>query len=149
MMPLPVQPLLLVDDDPGDLFLLERALQKAGIELPQHVANNGEETIAYLSGAGEFSDRNKYPIPLAVFLDLKMPFISGFEVLEWMRSQPQFSDLPVFVLTGSALDRDRQRALELGAKEYLIKPPTPEMLLELLRPLSSRLHHASFDPPGD
>ncbi len=67
-----------------------------------------------------------------MFLDLKMPFVSGFDVLEWIRSQPQLSALKVFVLTGSSIERDRQRALALGAKDYLVKPPTPEMLLQFL-----------------
>ncbi len=127
-----VPPLLLVDDDECDLFLLQRALQKAGIGLPQHIATNGEQAINYLSGQGEFADPDAFPIPGAVFLDLKMPFVSGFDVLEWTRSQPRLTVVPFFVLTGSSLERDRQRALELGAKGYLVKPPTPEMLLDVL-----------------
>jgi CheY-like chemotaxis protein len=135
-MPTPIPPLLVADDDPGDVFLLQRALQKARIDFPQHIVTNGEATISYLSGKGEFSDRNKFPMPRAVFLDLKMPCVSGFDVLEWMRSQPHLASIPVFVLTGSSIERDRQRALELGAKEYLIKPPTPSVLGGLLRPIA-------------
>lgn len=131
MLPL-ASPLLLVDDDPGDIFLLQRALEKAHIHLPQRIAENGEQSVRYLTGEGEFSDREKFPIPCAIFLDLKMPFLSGFEVLEWIRSQPRLASIPVFVLTGSSLDRDRQRALNLGAKDYLIKPPTPEILNRIL-----------------
>jgi CheY-like chemotaxis protein len=121
-------PLLLVDDDPGDIFLLQRALTKANINLPQQIAINGEEAISYLSGEGEFANREEFPLPCAVFLDLKMPFTSGFEVLEWLRSQPQLSNLPVYVLTGSSLETDRERALRLGATAYMVKPPTPEAL---------------------
>ena len=133
-MPPPTPPLLLVDDDPDDIFLLQRALKKANLALPDRVVTNGEEAIHYLSGQGAFADRDAFPMPCAVFLDLKMPFVSGFEVLEWIRSKPQLASIPVFVLTGSSMERDRQRALELGAKEYLIKPPTPEVLLQLLCP---------------
>lgn len=125
-------PLLLVEDDPTDLFILQRVLRKANITLPQQVALNGEEAISYLAGQGQFADREAFPVPQAVFLDLKMPFVSGFEVLEWMRSQPQLSGVQVFVLTGSSLERDRDRALALGARAYLIKPPTPEVLIEML-----------------
>ncbi len=126
-------PLLLVaEDDPNDLFMLQRALAAANITLPQHVALNGEEAIHYLSGEGRFADRSAFPIPQAVLLDLKMPLVSGFEVLEWMRSQPELSAVPVFVLTGSCIERDRERALALGARAYLVKPPTPEVLTEVL-----------------
>jgi CheY-like chemotaxis protein len=133
-MPQSTPPLLLVDDDPEDLFLLQRALKKAGIDLPQRIATNGEQAITYLSGTGTFADREAFPIPQAVLLDLKMPFVSGFEVLEWIRARPQLSGVQVTVLTGSSIDRDRQRALDLGAKGYLIKPATPAMLREVLRP---------------
>jgi CheY-like chemotaxis protein len=125
-------PLLLVDDDPGDIFLLQRALTKANINLPQQIAINGEQAISYLSGEGEFANREEFPLPCAAFLDLKMPFTSGFEVLEWVRSQPRLSNLPVYVLTGSSLETDRERALGLGARAYIVKPPTPEALKELL-----------------
>jgi CheY-like chemotaxis protein len=124
--------LLLVDDEETDIFFLQRALKKASINLSQHIVTNGEEAINYLSGQGQFADRIAFPIPQGIFLDLKMPFVSGFEVLEWIRSQPQLSSIPVFVLTGSSLDRDRERALALGAKAYLIKPPTPETLTQVL-----------------
>jgi CheY-like chemotaxis protein len=130
-MPPSIAPLLLVEDDPADLFFLQRALAKANITLPQRVATNGEQAISYLSGKGSFVDRDAFPMPQSIFLDLKMPFFSGFEVLEWMRSQPQLAEVNVFVLTGSSIDRDRERALGLGAKAYLIKPATPETLREL------------------
>ena len=125
-------PLLLVEDDPQDLFLLQRALQKAGITLPQRIATNGEQAINYLSGTGHFADRDAFPIPQAMLLDLKMPFFSGFEVLEWMRSQPHLSGVRVIVLTGSSMDNDRKRALALGAEAYLVKPATPQALADIL-----------------
>jgi len=143
---MPTAPLLLVDDDEHDLFLLQRALKKAGITLPYEIADNGEEAIQYLSGVGRFADRNAFPLPEAIFLDLKMPFVSGFEVLEWIRLQPALSGIPVFVLTGSSVERDRQRALALGAKAYLVKPPTPEMLLQLLQPGVSSFNLACSNP---
>ncbi|HZR21375.1 MAG TPA: response regulator [Verrucomicrobiae bacterium] len=133
-MPPPIPPLLLVDDDEADIFLLQRALQKANLTLPEHIVTDGEEAIDYLSGRGPFADRNAFPIPHAIFLDLKMPFVSGFEVLEWIRTQPQLASIPVFVLTGSSIERDRQRAFELGARHYLTKPATPALLVELLCP---------------
>jgi CheY-like chemotaxis protein len=112
---------------------MKRAMSKANLDLPLHIATNGEEAIDYLSGVGTYADRQAYPLPDCVFLDLKMPFMSGFDVLEWLREQPSLSDLKVVVLTSSPEDRDRERALELGARGYAVKPPSPQMLLEVLR----------------
>jgi CheY-like chemotaxis protein len=137
-------PLLLVDDDPGDIFLLQRALKKASIELPQRIVTNGEDAIDYLSGQGQFADREAFAPPQAMFLDLKMPFVSGFEVLEWIRTQPQLAGLKVFVLTGSSIDLDHDRALALGAKACLVKPPTHEAITELLFPLQEPNQPASI-----
>jgi CheY-like chemotaxis protein len=125
--------ILLVEDDSDDVFLMERAMSKAHLDLAMQVAVNGEEAINYLSGLGKYEDREAYPMPGCVFLDLKLPFINGFEVLEWIRTQSQLSGLPIIVLTSSPEERDRQKALQFGAKAYCIKPPTPQMLLEVLK----------------
>src|SRR5947208_2644140 len=140
--------ILLVEDDPNDVFLMERAMAKAKIDLPMRVAINGEEAITYLSGQGKYADRAAYPLPACVFLDLKMPFVNGFEVLEWLRVQPALADLSVVVLTSSPEERDRERALQLGAKGYLVKPPAPQMLVEVLQdsPDGCSLRPASTDP---
>lgn len=122
---------LLAEDDPNDVFFMQRALSKAAASVPLHVVTNGNEAQEYLAGSGKFSDRTEFPLPSLVLLDLKMPFKDGFEVLEWMRSQPLLKDLPVAVLTSSAEDRDRQRAVELGAKAYFVKPPTRETVAQI------------------
>ena len=125
--------ILLVEDDEDDVFLMERALSRTGLEVPMHIAANGQEAIEYLSGSGRYGDRAAHPLPALIFLDLKLPFVNGFEVLEWMRSQPALTEIQVLVLTSSPEDRDRQRAQSLGVKAYLVKPPTPQMLLEAFR----------------
>jgi CheY-like chemotaxis protein len=130
--------ILLVEDDPNDVFLMERAIAKSKLDLHLQIVPNGEEAVSYLSGEGKYSDRNSYPIPHCIFLDLKMPFLSGFEVLEWLRSQPALTDVPVYVLTSSPEERDRGRALQLGAKGYGLKPPSPQMLIEILQPAASQ-----------
>jgi CheY-like chemotaxis protein len=125
--------ILLAEDDDNDIFFMRRALQKAEINCPLHVVRNGQETLDYLGGAGPFADRERYPLPAILFLDLKMPFVDGFDVLAWVRSQSPLKDLPVVVLTSSSEDRDRRRASELGAKAYCVKPPASEMVKEMMR----------------
>jgi CheY-like chemotaxis protein len=125
--------ILLVEDDENDVFLMERAMSKANLGGPIHVAVNGQEAIDYLSGKGKFSDRTIYPLPHCIFLDLKLPFIHGFEVLEWIRTQPSLQEINVLILTSSGEDRDRERANQLGAKAYLVKPPTAQSLLEVIQ----------------
>lgn len=130
--------ILLVEDDENDVFIMKRALTKANITVPLHLATNGREAIEYLSGAGKYSDRAAFPLPSCIFLDLKLPYVLGFEVLEWIRKQPALANISVFILTSSPEERDRQRARELDVKAYLVKPPTPKMLLEVLAPRTAK-----------
>ena len=130
----PDKPLiLLAEDDDNDVFFMRRALQKAGIEFPLQVVHDGQEALDYLNGEGKFSNREQHPLPSVLLLDLKMPFLGGFEVLTWIGSQSSLKGLPVVVLTSSAEERDRRKAAELGAKAYFVKPPKPETLKEILQ----------------
>lgn len=124
--------ILLAEDDDNDVFFLRRALEKAQVNVPLHVVHHGREALDYLEGNGPFSDRTAHPLPSLILLDLKMPFFDGFEVLERMRSKPGLKDIPVCILTSSGEDRDRRRAVELGAKAYFVKPPTSDMIHEIL-----------------
>lgn len=123
-----VRQVLLVEDNHDDVFLLRRAVKTAGVPWNVSVASDGREAMDYLRGNGGYADRTQYPRPSLVLLDLKMPYVDGFEVLRWMQGQAGLKDIPVLVLTSSPEERDQQRALALGAKGYLIKPPTGEML---------------------
>lgn len=125
--------ILLVDDNEDDVFLMERAIQGAGITNPLFIVGDGNEAINYLSGAGKYSDRGEFPLPAIVFLDLKLPFKSGHEVLEWIRKQPEFATLVVVVLTSSNEPSDIRRCYALGANSYLVKPPTPEQLVDMAK----------------
>jgi len=127
--------ILLVEDDENDVFFMRRAIQKANLNVSMQVAMDGQSAIDYLDGNGDYSDRTKYPLPRAVFLDLKLPYVHGFEVLDWIRQKPSLRDLPVMILTSSPEDRDRQEAEKLGAQAYCVKPPTREMVLDVLAPL--------------
>jgi CheY-like chemotaxis protein len=125
--------ILLVEDNKDDVFLMERALQAARIANPVMVVETGQEATDYLAGAGKFADRERYPLPAVVFLDLKLPFVYGHELLAWIRRQKQFESLIVIVLTSSNEASDLSRCYSLGANSYLVKPPTAEQLEALAK----------------
>jgi CheY-like chemotaxis protein len=127
--------ILLVEDNPDDVLLIKRAFHKAGVSHSLQVAGHGEEAVAYLSGGDGFADREKFPFPDLMLLDLQLPRRSGHEVLAWLRSQEDLRRLPVVVLTSSKEPRDINRAYELGANSYLVKPVSFEALLDLVRTL--------------
>jgi CheY-like chemotaxis protein len=120
------RPIVVVDDNPDDLFFLKRCLAKANVTNPLAIATDGEEALALLAPFTSDDGVGLAGLPLIVFLDLKLPRLPGFGVLEWMRAQPAFSALPVAVLSSSAEPRDISRAYALGAQTYLVKHPTPQ-----------------------
>lgn len=124
---------LLVEDDPDDVLLTQRAFRKLGTQVPVRVLRDGEQAVAYLAGQGEYADRGNHPLPDLLLLDLKLPRLSGFEVLEWLRAQPGLRRLPVIILTGSQEIKDVNLALDLGANSYLTKPVGFDALLEIVR----------------
>lgn len=139
--------MLLVEDNDDDVFLMRRALKSAGISNPIFVAESGQQAVDYLSGAGVYHDRSKYPMPVVVFLDLKLPLISGHEVLAWIRSQRQLESLLVVVLTSSNEPSDVRRSYSLGANSYLMKPLNARQLLDLAKAFNwSWLERTSADP---
>jgi CheY-like chemotaxis protein len=129
--------ILHVEDDPNDVLLIGRAFRKAEVSAHVQVVNDGEQAVQYLSGANEFSDRQKYPAPAFVLLDMKLPRKSGTEVLEWIRAQPILKRLPVVMLTASRQPIDVNRAYELGANAYLVKPVNFDALVDLLKTLDA------------
>ena len=131
-----VHPILIAEDDDNDIFFLERAFKQAQIVNPVYRVTDGEEAIDYLQGAGEYADRVKHPLPYLMLLDLKMPRKNGFEVITWVRMQHGLKRLPIVVLTSSKEDPDINRAYELGANTYLVKPVKFEGLVEMMRALN-------------
>jgi len=125
--------ILLAEDDENDVFFMRRALQKSQVNFALEVVHDGQQAVDYLSGRGSFSDGEQHPLPMVILLDLKMPFLDGFEVLTWIRTQPSLNGIPVAVLTSSAEERDRRRAAELGACAYFVKPPKAETIQEIVR----------------
>jgi CheY-like chemotaxis protein len=125
--------ILLVEDSDDDVFLMKRALKAAGVVNPLSVAGNGQEAIDYLDGAGKYADRETYPMPTFVFLDVKLPRKTGHEVLAWTRRQQKLEGLVVLVLTSSNEPSDLREAYRLGANSYIVKPPSTDRLVELAK----------------
>ena len=141
------QTVLLVDDSENDLKLMEVAFQKAGFDSPLQMVHDGEEAIAYLKGEGPYADRNKFPLPGVILLDLNMPMKNGFDVLDWLRSQRQaFKRISTIILTASMRAEDVERAFDLGANSYLVKPSTLEELIAMIRCLRDWLQINHFPP---
>src|SRR4051794_31661117 len=114
--------LLHVEDDPNDVLLLQRAFRKAGSPLAIQAVTDGDKAVAYLSGTDEFGDREKFPLPAVILLDLKMPRKSGLEVLEWIRGNSSLRRAIVIIFTSSKHDEDVNKAYEIGANSHLVKP---------------------------
>lgn len=114
--------LLLVEDDENDVFFLRRALQATEAGCTLHVAADGLQALDYLHGQGRFADRGRFPWPHLILLDLKLPYISGLNVLQHIRGKPELRHLIVVILTTSAHETDIAQAYALGANSFLVKP---------------------------
>jgi CheY-like chemotaxis protein len=114
--------ILLVDDNLDDIFLTKRAFDRAGVNHEVQSLSSGAEAIAYLAGNPPYDDRVKHPLPDLMLLDIKMPATDGFDVLRWVRRQPQFARLCIVMLTSSDDLRDVNQAYMLGANCFLVKP---------------------------
>jgi CheY-like chemotaxis protein len=124
--------ILVGEDNVDDVFLLKHALKKAQFENPVRFVSDGEEVMAYLQGEGKFADRAQYPFPGLLLLDIKMPRLDGLETLALIRNDPRYKRLVVILLTSSDREQDINRAFDLQANSYLVKPARPEELLGVL-----------------
>ena len=113
---------LLAEDNRDDAFLMQRAFKHHGLMRPPHIVDDGAKAIAYLAGEGVYSDRTTHPFPGLIILDLKMPRVDGFEVLQWLQDHPDYRVIPTIVWSSSADQRDVKHAYCLGANAYLCKP---------------------------
>ena len=144
------QTILLVDDNSDDVFIMRTTFRKAAVPNPLQSVADGDEAIAYFKGEGKYSDRQAHPFPVVVFLDLNMPRRNGHEVLEWIQTQtePQYRHLTIHVLTASSRKVDVERAFQLGAKSYLIKPSQVEALIELVKSWHCLAKNSGFPQVG-
>jgi CheY-like chemotaxis protein len=127
--------ILLVEDNPSDIGLTKRALEKHRITNELVVAENGQEALDYLFGAGAHAGRNVTDLPTVVLLDLKLPKLNGLEVLRRIRENPRTKRLPVVILTTSKDEQDIINSYELGANSYIRKPVDFHQFAEALRQL--------------
>ncbi|MDZ8187713.1 MAG: response regulator [Nostoc sp. ChiSLP02] len=135
--------ILLVEDNHKDVLLMQRALRKANILNPLQVVNDGDTAVLYLSGEEQYSDRTRYPLPVLILLDLKLPRKSGIEVLMWLRQQPKLKRLPVVVLTSSKEDTDINDVYDIGVNAYIVKPVIFNDLVEIV--ITLNLHWIIFN----
>lgn len=124
---------LVAEDNPDDALLLRRALDKDGIIARVKIVADGEEMLLYLQGLGAYANRSASPLPSLIILDLKMPRMSGLEVLQWINENPDVAVVPTIVLSASNLEKDVRAAYNLGANTYFVKPTTFEELVETMR----------------
>ena len=123
--------ILLVEDSEDDELLFLDIMHRTGLANPVLVVRDGVKAIAYLKGEGEFADRIKYPLPAILLLDLKLPLMDGFKVLEWIKTQRQLGGMLMIVLSHYGETRSISRAYELGAHSFLTKPMKQSDLLDL------------------
>ena len=139
---------LIVEDDADDRDLLARAFKKAGIAVPLLFAKDGDEAVAYLEHAAADPAQAS---PFIILLDLKLPRRSGFEVLEWIKGTARLRRIPVIILTSSRENVDLERAYDLGANSYLVKPARPEALREMVEQINAYwlgLNEMTVQGPG-
>ncbi len=129
-----LNPVLLAEDDPDDVFLIRRALRENHTPNALQVVPNGEEAIAYLEGTGKYADRAAHPFPSLFLLDLRMPVKDGLSVLRWLGEHREItSKLPVVVLSSSELPEETQMACAMDIQACIVKPLSYSDLREKIR----------------
>jgi CheY-like chemotaxis protein len=125
--------ILLIEDEAADAQLLLRGFEKVGVLNPVIHLSNGDEALRYLAGKGEYKDRAKFPSPALILLDLKLPGMTGIQLLQWMRVQGELSRIPLVVLTADDGKETINAAYDLGANSYLVKPGKPGDIAKMVK----------------
>jgi CheY-like chemotaxis protein len=129
---------LYAENDENDAFIMALCWKRVPVPHPLHVVDDGQHAIDYLCGVNGYADREKFPLPTLLLLDLSMPRRNGFDVLEWVRAQPQFEKMPVLIVSSSNQEKDMAAADELGANGYFVKPAGVASFVELIRSWQNR-----------
>ncbi len=140
--------ILYAEDDEAVALLFRRVFAKASLEQAVHCVPDGRAAIAYLSGEGVYSNRERYPLPGLVLMDLNMPHVSGFELIRWIRAHADFANLPLIMLTSSAEQSDINTAFALGANGYVTKPSTIDKTLAVFGDLIAVCQQNEFNADG-
>jgi CheY-like chemotaxis protein len=128
-----MRPILLVEDNKDDVLFIKRAMEKAGIVHPLHVACDGKLAIEYLEKITADLTVTGPPIPVLVLLDLQLPHVRGMDVLKWIREQKNLRTLIVIIHSSSHLDIDITQAYQLGANSFLVKAPAAAELARMMK----------------
>lgn len=139
--------ILLIEDEPTDAALVQRAFRKAKILNPVLHLNNGDEALAYLAGVGKYASRIEYPLPALILLDLKMPGMTGLQLLQWMRTNREVRRVPVVVLTNDATPSSVNAAYDLSANSYLVKPGDPNEVARMVEAIQRYWMELNEPPP--
>ena len=141
--------ILFVEDNRMDVELTLDAFKEARLGNTIHVSENGQEALDYLFGRDKYTDRNLYPLPDIVLLDLKMPGIDGFEVLRQIKESPLLKRIPAIILTSSREEGDRALSYDIGANSYLVKPITFDGFLEVVKQIDQYWILLNVGPPKE
>ena len=128
--------ILIVEDEAHDVEFLKRAFQRSGVNNPIRAVENGVQAVAYLRGEGKYADRVAFPFPRVIITDLKMPEMSGIELLLWIEANPQYRVIPTVILTSSTAQQDVIAAFRAGASGYMIKPVGFEQLERMAKTIA-------------
>ena len=132
------RPVIVIDDEPEDLFFIRRLFEKGGAKNPVVTFLDSEDAMSFLSAIRIVVSKVPEFTPCVLFTDIKMPKLDGFELLRWIRKQREFDPLTLVAMSSSDDDRDVELAQKLGADRYLIKYPSPETLAELIAEAAAR-----------
>jgi CheY-like chemotaxis protein len=127
--------ILIVDDNSDEAALIKRAVLSLRPKSSVQIVLSGNELKDWLEGQGRYADREAFPYPALILLDLRMPEMNGFEVMEWLRNQPRHAVIPVIVISFFDGQKNIKRSYQLGARTFLRKPVSPETISDAIRAL--------------